>query len=285
MKKIILSLGVVLAFISASAQLSDRTNYDQHIRLGARPVAGDAALQFVIPIVSATDAQGSFAGNLLSTGDLLTFKYYKTDVNVIRAGIRLSTNNWANSGTVADSTALTPPPADDLAEFVSRSVDRQFNLSIGMEKHFTPKNIFDVYAGGDVLIGLGKMKTREFMSYDNNDEIETITSTNTQNLGFALVTGFNVFIAELPVSLGLEYGLNGMWTFGGRTKVNQTSKIGSTSNDGEWFEQDFDLSGAPDDHQYSKLKRREFNMNTNQMVRLNLHIYFGTGNNASAPMN
>ena len=68
-----------------------------------------------------------------------------------------------------------------------------------------------------------------------------------------------------------------MWTFGGKTRVSETSNVGGTTTEAEWVEQESDFTGAPDTHQYSKLSRREFNMNTNQMIRLNLHIYFGTG--------
>lgn len=277
MKKLFLSLAAFAAVVGGHAQLSDRENYDQHIKLGARPKAGDAALQFVIPLSEGTEAQGQFFGNLLSTGDLLTFKYYDTDTQVKRFGIRISSDNWNNKGTIADSTALTPPPADNLKEFKSKSIDRQFNLAFGQEMHYSPKNIFDVYAGGEVLLGFGKVKTRDFQVFDNGDEFESVRTTNTHNLGFGLVTGFNVFVAELPISLGIEYGINGMWTFGGKTRVSETSNVGGTTTEAEWVEQESDFTGAPDTHQYSKLSRREFNMNTNQMIRLNLHIYFGTG--------
>jgi hypothetical protein len=275
MKKLILSLAAFAAVVGGHAQLSDRENYDQHIKLGARPIAGDAALQFVIPLSEGVGNQGEFFGNLLTTGDLLTFKYYNTDTDVFRAGIRVKTDNWTNNGTFADSSALVAQTPE--AEFRSKSVSRQFNLALGMEKHYSPRNIFDVYAGGEVLFGLGKDKTVNETDFDNGDVDYETRTTNTNNVGFGLVTGFNIFVAELPVSVGLEYGLNGMWTFGGKTKVTREQTIGDTNESAEWFEQESDFNGTADGNQYSKLSRRQFNMDTNQIIRLNIHIYFGTG--------
>jgi hypothetical protein len=280
MEKLFVLLPALMGFVTGFGQLSDRENYDQHYKLGARPKAGDAALQFVLPIVNLTENNGSdagtYAGNLLSSGDLLTFKYYLTDANVIRAGLRIKTDNWTNSGTVADSSALTPPPIDNLTEFAQKSVSREFNLAGGMEKHFTAKNIFDVYAGGELFFGLGKDKLVSNFDFQNGGKSYETRSTNTNILGFGLMTGFNIFVAELPISVGLEYGLTGKWIFGGKTKVSREQTVGSNSVSGEWIEQSEDFDGNADARQYSSLGRRQFNMDTNNIIRLNIHIYFSS---------
>src|SRR5690554_3722549 len=109
MKKTLLVITLLaLGGSSAFAQgLSTRENEAIVAKLGARPVAGDAALNFVIPIVglngdmdNGENGPGLFNGNLLSPGDLLTFKYYHTDNFVLRAGIRLYADNDRMNGEV-----------------------------------------------------------------------------------------------------------------------------------------------------------------------------------------
>ena len=85
-----------------------------------------------------------------------------------------------------------------------------------------------------------------------------------------------MFVAELPVSIGLEYGLSGKWIFGGKTKVNEDVKVGSDSEATEYYTQTEDAFGVADPTRYSDLKRRQFNMETNNNIRLNIHIYFST---------
>merc|ERR1711935_833639 len=85
--------------------------------------------------------------------------------------------------------------------------------------HFTNENIFDVYVGGEALLGLGRDRAVSEETYVNNDIVNTSSSTRTSIFGLGGVVGFNVFIAELPISLGIEYGLSAKWVFGGKTKV------------------------------------------------------------------
>ncbi len=282
MKKILLFTALVALTVSQSfGQLSTRENYDVNLRLGTRPQAGDAALQFVLPIGGDGSAH-LFRGNSLLANDFLTYKYYHTDDVVIRGGLRWSVESGKFSGDAADSSATNPIPQANLKTLDQKFVNRDFSIAAGLEKHFTNSNIFDVYAGAEVLIGLGKDKTRENYDFFNGNQNYTTTTTNTRVLGFGLITGFNVFIAELPLSVGLEYGLTGKWLFGGKTKVEFEQRAGSASASGEYYMQTEDAFGNPDNNslggarQYSDLSRRTFNMNTNHNVRLSINIYFST---------
>ena len=111
-------------------------------------------------------------------------------------------------------------------------------------------------------------------------------STGTTIFGLGGVVGFNVFIAELPISLGVEYGLSAKWVFGGKTKVEEEIDIdGGADYTAEYITQETDGFGNADldsfgsSRQYSDLSRRAFNMDTNNSVRINLNIYFGTKSN------
>lgn len=278
---------VVLSGTTVVGQLSTRQNNDGDFRLGTRPQSGDAALHFIIPIVDLSADNGSDAGLYnLSAGDLLTFKYYKTDNLVYRAAFRFAADNSHTSGTAADSSDVNPIFEDfELQEIQYKSIDRSYALALGAEKHFTNSNVFDVYAGGEGLIGLGKDKSVMNGTYFNGDIDNTTMTTNTTVFGFAGVVGFNVFVAELPIAVGMEYGWGGKWIFNGKTHVERVLDIDDAdiNIDAEWDQQDVDAFGNPDPRQYSSLSRRQFNMDTNNSVRLNILIYFNTGADRSTP--
>jgi len=281
MKKSLLLFAIfTLVGGSLFSQLSTRENNAVNVRLNTRPQAGDAALQFVFPLVDLSADDGSdaglYKGNFLTSGDLLTFKYYNTDDVVIRAAFRFYADNDRMKGTVAESSDANPLVNDSTGVEMAniKSIDREYNIALGLEKHFTNSNIFDVYVGAEGRIGLGKDKEVTDYDYFNSDHSYTTRSTNTTIVGFAGVVGFNVFVAELPVSIGLEYGWGGKWIFGGNTKVTEDVDFGDTdvSYTEEWIES-YD---GTDTRLYSKLSSRRFNMDTNQNVRLNIHIYFSS---------
>lgn len=288
MKRLILLSIVSLFMQDAFSQLSTRQNNDFTPSLGTRPSAGDAVLQFSFPVanLSGDDEAGLYSGTAFTPGEMLMFKYYKTDETVFRAGIRLAADNMRTNGTAADSSESNTITDFDIQENKKLMTSREYNLVGGLEKHFTNDNIFDVYAGGEVLLGLGRDRAVSEETYVNNDIVNTSSSTRTSIFGLGGVVGFNVFIAELPISLGIEYGLSAKWVFGGKTKVVEEIDVDggadytaeyTTQNTDGFGDQDLDFLG--NSRQYSDLSRRAFNMDTNNTVRINLNIYFGTKSN------
>lgn len=254
---------------SMFAQLSTRENDAIKTKLGARPTAGNMALNFGIDLNNGGTAS-LFQGNALAAGDLLTFKYYLADDLAIRSGLRLQQTSSKSKGDAFEPTA----PGDvKNNNFVESS--REYVLVPGIEKHFSNSNIFDVYAGADLYLGFGKDKTIIDVDYNNGDYVYYTGSTSTSIYGLGGVVGFNVFVAHLPVSVGLEYGWNAKWIMGGKTKVKDEFKAGGTSESTEYYTQSNNPFGNPDNLEYEKLSKKEFGMDTNQNVRLVLNIYFG----------
>lgn len=283
MKKSVLMIAMAFGVSTAFAQLSTRENDETVIKYGARPKAGDMA--FVLGTSLANDSGMTaklFSGNALQSGNILTYKFYKTDDIVIRAGIRFMNKNLTVKGTAADSSAIYAPytsPTGVYANFSDvkvKTVERMYEIVPGIEKHFVAANIFDAYVGADLYLGFGSDKSINNYTYKNGDKDFTNKKTNTTNVGIGLVSGFNVFLGHLPVSIGLEYGWNAKWTFGGVTKVKQEYVDGATSTSYSVTYKEEQASNAvgTTTAKYSKLKRREFNANTNQDVRVVLHIYF-----------
>lgn len=283
MKKILLFTAFVALTVSQSfAQLTERENYDTKLSLGTRPQAGNGVLQFYYNMGGdglAAKGQEKSLGSLTSSAlnqDFLTYKYYLSDDVVLRAGLRWHIDNDKMKGSQADSSAyniITPSSRQDVRQAWNY---RDFAIAGGLEKHFTNSNIFDVYAGGELILGGSRERMRNEVDYQNGDKNYETKTTSSRLVGFGLVTGFNVFVAELPLSIGLEYGLNGAWLFGDKTKVVSESTVGSTSISGEWYEQAEDAFGNLDTKRYSSLSKRNFQMNTSYDLRLSLNIYFST---------
>ena len=285
MKKTLLVITLLaLGGSSAFAQgLSTRENEAIVAKLGARPVAGDAALNFVIPIVGLNDDNeaGLFNGNLLSPGDLLTFKYYHTDNFVLRAGIRLYADNDRMNGEVLNDEPSGNELTDgDLSRLETINQNREYTLALGFEHHFSNSNFFDVYTGADLLLGFHKNRTtteREYAVVDGTlDDILTrdlmTEKTNSTVVGLGWVVGFNMFVAQLPISVGLEYGLSMKWLLGGKTKVTDERDVNNPNFDNSYSVEYFTASSDP--NLYSDLSQRQFNMDTNSNVRLTVNFYF-----------
>lgn len=288
MKKtlIVISLFAMGASTVFAQGLSTRENEAIVAKLGARPVAGDAALNFVIPLVglNANDGTeaGLFNGNLLGSGDLLTFKYYHTDNFVLRAGIRLYADNDRLSGDALNDEPSGNELLDgDVSRMVMINQDRSYVLALGFEHHFSNSNIFDVYTGADLLLGFNKMRNTmetEFAVIDGTfDDIITrdlmTEQTNSTVIGLGWVVGWNTFIAQLPISVGLEYGLSMKWLLGGKTKVTEERDVQNADVLNSYAVEYYTDDAAPG-MQFSELSRRNFNMDTNQNVRLTFQFYF-----------
>lgn len=288
MKKTLLVITLLaLGGSSAFAQgLSTRENEAIVAKLGARPVAGDAALNFVLPIVGLNNNDGSqaglFNGNLLGSGDLLTFKYYHTDNFVLRAGVRLYADNDRLSGDTFENEDYGITLGEgDLSSLEMINQDRSYVLALGVEHHFSNSNIFDVYTGADLLLGFNKNREtteREYMNIDGSlqDRVtrDLFTSqTNSTVIGLGWVIGWNTFIAQLPISVGIEYGLSMKWILGGKTKITEERDVNNSNTVNQFSVEYYEDNAAPG-VMFSDLSRRDFNMDTNQNVRLTLNFYF-----------
>ena len=273
MKKKLLSITLALATTCSFAQLSERENDATMIKLGARPQAGNMALTFGFNFgglvdTNETGAASLFTGNFFAQGDFLTFKYFNSDDLAIRFAIRLSRHSNKIKGDVADSSVYNLTNFG--GTFESKTNDREYVLVPGIEKHFSNSNIFDVYTGADLYLGFGREDSVDSRVRSNGDFNKYEDKTTNKIVGVGGIVGFNLFVAHLPVSIGLEYGLNLKWEIGGKTKVNVDDKVGNVSTSAEYYLD----SDDPNSLKYKKLKKSKFDMDTNQDVRLVLNIYF-----------
>lgn len=268
MKKVFTSMLLAALTLPGFAQLSTRTNDALNEPIGARPQAGAMALTFGFNIATGDVASLENTNNL-GSGNPLTFRYYKSDDVVIRAGLRLYKETEKYSGSTDSTTQANGGGTDfTLKSNEYKNSMREYILIPGIEKHFNAANIFDVYAGGDLYLGFKRDITINNIESQNGDFSNRTDKTGSTIVGLGGVVGFNVFIAQLPISLGVEYGWNAKWSKGGKTETELDKKQGSTSTNVTYFSQEDDTNA------YKDLKTSKFGMDTNQNVRLTLNIYF-----------
>lgn len=272
-KKCLFFMTLVLAASTTFAQLSTRENDQTHEKMGARPQQGDMALNFAFPLSGSSSLASFNIGNSLNLGDILTFKYYLTNKNVFRFGIKLYADNSKSSGTVLDDAQHTLNPTD-VSQNSFQSVNRLYVIAPGIEHHFLNSNIFDVYSGLDLFLGFGRNKSYYDYTYKNGDVDNTDMSSPNTTIGLGGVVGFNIFVAHLPIAIGLEYGLNAKWAFDGKTAVTVKETTSTTNYSTTYYTQKTDPFGNKDVTDYASLSKRQFDMNTNSDLRLVLNIYF-----------
>lgn len=325
MRKFLLLVAIAGAS-SAMAQLTTREAAPNSYKLGAYPQAGDLSLMFsVLNITNFDSEDDNVAANIASVnslgrGDLITAKYYKTDNIAFRAGIKLQreVSEKSSFDTDTSSELFSQDPnsisplagATNVEETSTKSIVRDWAIKLGIEKHFSNSNFFDVYAGADLYVGLGKEK------FVNNSTIAdgTVAVDGSNGAGFSTVSnltssrgytklgvlpfiGVQMFVLDLPVSIGVEYGWDALWKFGGMWKndieIKQESANTPDINGFVTFSEQ-SVSGT----YYSDAQPADANtpngtvgqnggsgssmLNTNQNVKVLLNIYFGRGGSSSS---
>jgi hypothetical protein len=216
MKKIsILSVIFTFLVLSGYGQLSDRQNNPTTFKIGTRPVAGNmgiylgGTIQNIGKTLDDDFSDANIDPTTLTMNDMNTdasksripsvlLKFYKKDNLVYRAGIYTK----RQSSTIKGSLNSVMSGFSGDAEY-SRKVG-EFLVLPGIEKHFAPSNIIDVYVGANVPLGWVK-------SY-YMDKTVTAAGTESQEqkrlsltYGFGAFVGIQMFIADLPVAVGTEF--------------------------------------------------------------------------------
>jgi len=279
MKKRILSIALALVATCSFAQLSERENDATMVKLGARPQAGNLSLTFGYGLGGLLDDAAAEVTSIFAEGSFLTFKYYQSDDLAIRFGLMLSKHSDKLKGTgLTDSTGYYDGANNSsVTEDFTKTNERNYVFVPGIEKHFATSNIFDVYMGADLYLGFGKEDSTSEVTLSNGDFNKYQHKKSNTIVGIGFITGINIFVAHLPISIGLEYGLNLKWTLGGRYKVKESYKVGSNSEDVEYQVAEAPTAGpnqSTSPTRYSKLKKTKFDMDTNQDVRVVLNLYF-----------
>ena len=238
MKKfLILAVASISFGISASAQLSTGVPSSKEFSTGNRAREGDFGLYFGI--------SGSMIGDLfdsdveLKSMPLVNLKYMASDRVELRVGLELYKTKEKVGGNEYES-------GDKYKYTVSEYSNR---ITPGVAYHFSRRNILDVYAGAQGLIGwsgYGQKFTYEGDKYST-------TRTNV-DLGIGGVIGLQVYIANLPIALGVEYGIGLLWETGLKFKYRDDSEdVKYYTVDADQMEALYSAFGRSFDIDYDKL--------------------------------
>lgn len=269
MKKLstlLLLLLPTLLFAQFSTRESDSTVY----KLGCRPTKGYKVLTLSFDPVGIADSDESFFKKVgLTDGNLFYGRYYLKDNLAARLGVRLFKDGKSSKGDV--DVAFT---GGNVSGKEMRFATSEFIFIPGLERHFSYNNIFDFYVAGDLYLGYGRTIRVENTDYSNGFYDHEKRTTPKFMMGAGAFVGVNVFVMDLPISIGVEYGLNAIYNLSSKTKVVQNTRDALGERGNTFYTQEEDPFGNPDNTQYSSLKSTGSYINTANNFRINVNFYF-----------
>lgn len=223
--------------LASNAQITTGESSSRVIRTGNRAKAGNFGIY-----IGATSDMFKNIGDKKDEGGIKNFealplinlKYMKSDNLEYRLGLEW----WKSSSSTTDKTGEE--------KIETSSSQSQFTFYPGVAYHFSNKNLLDVYVGGELPIGLAWNS----MGYGDED-----MSTSNFRVGLGAFVGLQAYIGNLPVALGLEYGISTMYS---------TVSDGSMTKDGMTIDY---KQGPAEDISQSK-------WNLGQQLRVTLSYYF-----------
>lgn len=219
-KRLFISAALLLVSgVLAMAQISTGEPSAVKIKTGNRPDKGT----FGIFMGSGMDF-GSFINSDGSDDyvlPLVNIKYFFTDKLEGRIGLDIYRHDVNLSGK--KYKAVTVPPADDAesAKFVNNEGSGNAMLWPGIAYHFTKHNILDVYCGAELPLGLTSASSK---SVSGDPSVIVKSSSCAFNIGLGAFIGLQAFVGNLPLAIGVEYGLYGAYAFGLKTKHVRTDE-------------------------------------------------------------
>jgi hypothetical protein len=238
------------------AQISEGITNSTVIRTGNRPGAGTFGI-YVGPslndILNLVDKNVSWRGF-----PIVNFKYYHSSQLEFRLGLQFYSISTKTKGTILVDNGVAPT-------FNTRTKESYNRITPGVAYHFSSKNIVDVYLGASVLLGYD-IDIKDWTSSDDVAMVNKVKRTSFVMGGEAFI-GLQCFVADLPLAIGLEYGISALGELGQKYKHEVGSRDGSTST--QIF---YTLDGQFGSTEYSKLSSTKGNVGND--VRLTISYYF-----------
>jgi len=199
MKKVItLILAVALTAPAMLAQISEGQPTAKTIRTGNRPQKGTFGMYYG---VTSDIFDAYYNGMDAIPLPIINFKHMSSDNFEFRLGLDpFATTNKFNGKASED-------------KIKDSHGESHIYLYPGFAYHFSPKNILDVYLGAEFPVGYATSK-----EYSSAGKIWNKETTGSFRLGAGAFVGFQCFIADLPLALGLEYGISANCYLGGQIK-------------------------------------------------------------------
>ena len=228
MKKVVLiALALCMGFVTVNAQITTGENSAQVIRTGNRAEAGDFGLYL--------GASSSIFKNLMNVTDasvealpLINFKYMMNDNLEARIGLEW----WTVSGIGKTSGE------DKGGDFETKSKAKESRkyLTPGIAYHFNSTNLLDVYVGAELPFGWGGTTTINYADLNGKDfDVDDKTKENAFKIGLGAFVGLQAYIANLPLAIGVEYGISSMKDISSSTTVtDEKQEYKTKGSNADW---------------------------------------------------
>lgn len=198
MKKIlILATALLIGSLTAFGQITTGNPSHKEIKTGNRPEAGDFGLFMGLetPLFAHNEPALIFKLMDIKVRPIVNVKYFVTDQLETRLGASVYKSRNGVKGTAKGAgESQKAVGAESVSIFYP-----------GVAYHFSKHNILDVYAGAELPLGRSGYTVRT----DNQNAV----TRQSFNVGFGAFFGLQAFIGNLPLAIGLEYGLSTMWNF------------------------------------------------------------------------
>lgn len=188
MKKIAFFLFFMcIGYTVGHAQITTGESYSGVVRTGNRAQSGDFGIY-----LGGTSTIIKNLGNLDNFDflPLINLKYMYSDEVEYRLGLE-----WWKE------TAYKENDYSEQSDFESRMM-----LYPGVAYHFSKSNLLDVYAGAELPFGWGSEGFEE--DYDGNGSDGKATQFN---IGIGAFIGLQAYVGNLPLAVGLEYGISTLY--------------------------------------------------------------------------
>lgn len=188
MKKAILLLALCCGTMVANAQITMGKSSSKVVRTGNRAQQGN----FGLYLGATTDMFNKIGdkGVKFSALPLINLKYMATDQLEYRVGIE-----WWKSKEYTENKAASPTTETTNSE-------KTYMFYPGVAYHFNNQNLLDVYVGGELPFGFG--------NYGSATADDDFYASNFR-VGLGAFIGLQAYVANLPVAIGVEYGVHGLY--------------------------------------------------------------------------
>jgi hypothetical protein len=256
-KKLFFALLVALGgALAANAQITTGEPTSKIIRTGNRAEKGDFGLYI--------GATTSMFGNIFKEDvqmvplPLLNLKYMATDKFELRVGLEAYKLSEKLNGDIrtADNTYMIAN---------QKYGENNVMLYPGFAYHFSRLNILDVYVGAELPLGWNTNNVKSVAT-----SYQSQTTKRSFVIGLGAFVGLQAYIADLPLAIGVEYGISSRLDTGLKYKTEVTRDNQTTVTYSPSIGDFTNLKPAGDGYERLQARRGEIG----GQLRLTLSYYF-----------